>query len=130
MANDPSPDTAIQFVSPKTKIHKFTDTILDKKIIFQIVNLENSIMIYINNIDEPICNNLDLAMCTRFSSTPQTTSLIGAKAESSGSNVAGRLAKKLNKTLYLSLNLEDSRFMVPLVEKRLIQEINQFPGKF
>lgn len=118
----PKMENEIQYVSPRTHVYKFPDMILDKTIVYQAIKMDGSVLIYIND--------LEIAMNLRFSSIPSTTSLLGPSAEHPGSNVANRLSKKLNKTLFLSLNLEDPKRIILLAEKRLVQEINRFPDKF
>ncbi|XP_066259318.1 proteasome assembly chaperone 4-like [Euwallacea similis] len=122
-------EEAIEFIAPKSKVHQFTDIISDKTVLFQIIKLKETIIIYINNIQQPSCNNISMAMNTRFSSNPNTAQLLGSD-EHSASNMASRIAKKINKTVFLSLNLEDTRFIIPLVEKRLNEEVSKILGLF
>lgn len=120
----------IQFVAPKTTTHTFRESILDKKIIFQVVKLQDIVFIYIDDSDQVQLSHLEMAMNSRFADHPLSTTLLGATAENPGSQLASRIAKKSKMTVYLSFNVDDTKFLSSLVEKRLIQEMNQYPEKF
>lgn len=120
----------IKLVPSQIKVHTFFDIIAEKKILYQIVKMQSSILIFVNNQDAITFDNIVLAMTTRFSETPCSTTLLGNLTESVGSNIASRLSKKLEKPVYLSFNLNDDNVLVPLVEKRLLQEIQKSPEYF
>ncbi|KAF7267273.1 proteasome assembly chaperone 4 [Rhynchophorus ferrugineus] len=125
-----STNPKIEFVPPETKLHAFFDVISEKKIIFQVIKMQSSVMIFVNNQDVMNCDNIVMAMKTRFSDTPCSTTLMGNLTELVGNNIASRLSKKLEKPVYLSFNLDDDKVLVPLVEERLFQEIQQSPECF
>lgn len=119
------PDSSIKFVPPRTKVYQFTETIIDQKVLFQIIKLKDSLVIYINDISVPYCNNLTMATTTRISNSPSATLLLGAVVNQGAVGMASRLTKRLNKTVFVSLNIEDTRFTTPLVEKKLGEEISK-----
>lgn len=94
------------------------------------VKIQDSLLVFVNDKDQMDCNNLALAMLSRFSDVPSCTTLMGNIMEQCGSNIARRLSKKLNKAVFLSFNLAEDRLLVPLVEKRLLEEIQRHPENF
>lgn len=123
-------DNSIQYVAPHTKLHKFFASILDKKLQIQVIQLDDTVVIYVNDIQRPCFNYLSLSMMTRFSSNPSSTSLLGHDAAHPGNGIAGRLAKKLKKTVYLSWNWDERSSGNLLLEKRIFEEIAKCPEKF
>jgi len=57
-----------------------------------------------------------------------STVLLGGGDQSN--MLAGRLAKKLNKQVFVSYNVGDDMFTTPLVIERLVEEIKKCPDKF
>ncbi|KAK9884072.1 hypothetical protein WA026_005011 [Henosepilachna vigintioctopunctata] len=112
------------------KVHVFTEEIHDKKIIFQVLKMLDSCMIFINDKEDLKFNDLTLALQSRFEQEPLCTRLIGHTAENTSINLSNKLKKKLNKTVYVSLNIDEDRLLVPAVEKRLNAEIKSNPDNF
>lgn len=123
-------DSSIKFVPSRTKVYQFTETIIDTKVLFQIIKLKDSLVIYINDVSVPYCNNLTMATISRISNSPSATLLLGAVVNQGAVGMASRLTKKLNKTVFVSLNVEDTRFTTPLIEKKLGEEISKLNNLF
>ncbi|KAH1000807.1 hypothetical protein HUJ04_013092 [Dendroctonus ponderosae] len=123
-------DNSIQYVAPKTKLHKFCAVILERKLQTQVIQMDDSVLIYVNDIQRPCFNYLSMSMMTRFSTNPSSTSLLGHDAAHPGNGIAGRLAKKLKKTVYLSWNWDERGSGSLLLEKRIFEEIAKCPEKF
>lgn len=127
----PSKCLKIQFKEPSFKLHTFTTEILDKKVLFQVIRLVDSLMIFINLMDKMVLSDLSLGMFnTRRMEEPVGTRIIGDFVEDSSKNMALKIARKLGKSVYISLNVSNDRLMLPAVEKRLCEEIKNKPDKF
>eukprot|EP00071_Canis_lupus_P015480 XP_005640213.1 proteasome assembly chaperone 4 [Canis lupus familiaris] len=79
----------------------------------------------------PHLRNLAVAMCNRYDSIPVSTSLLGDTSDTTSTGLAQRLARKTNKQVFVSYNLQntDSNFAL-LVENRIKEEMDAFPEKF
>ncbi|XP_040859236.1 proteasome assembly chaperone 4-like [Ochotona curzoniae] len=75
--------------------------------------------------------NLAVAMCSRYDSIPVSTHLLGDASDTSSTGLAQRLARKTNKQVFVSYNLQntDSNFAL-LMENRIMEEMEAFPEKF
>lgn len=119
-----------EFVESSFAIHTFSDEIHDRKVLFQVVKMVDSCFIFINNQDDLQLVDLSLALQSRFGPESLSTSLIGYSSDNTSINFTKRLNKKLKKTLYVSLNVEGDRLLLPAVEKRLYEEIKSNADKF
>ncbi|KAJ8931171.1 hypothetical protein NQ314_015946 [Rhamnusium bicolor] len=120
----------VEYTATRFNVHKFMEEITEKKIIFQVIKMLDSLFIYINDKDQPYFNDLSLAMKNRYDNSAIGTSLIGNFTEDISKTVACRISKKVNKSVYLSYNIEQDRLLIPLIEKRLYEEIKTNPNKF
>lgn len=123
-------DKSVQYVPSNFEIHSFKAEILEKKIVYQVIKMENSLLIYINDLENSQFMDLSLAMNNRYENEAIGTRLIGDFTEEISKNIACRIAKKLQKVVYISYNLGQERFSTPLIEKRLYEEIKNNPDKF
>lgn len=119
----------VEYLPPLFNVHNFTRGILDKKIVIQVIQMVDSILIYINEEDDMVLKDLSLAMVNRFSTSPVTTTLKGEVIGSVSALMASRLTKKLNKTVFLSCNMDNER-EIQLVEKELKRIIEVNPNVF
>ncbi|KAF2905367.1 hypothetical protein ILUMI_00816 [Ignelater luminosus] len=125
-----SNNTPVAFKPSTFKLHVFTAEIVDRKIIFQVIKMLESVFISINYSNGLYFNDLSLAMLNRYDKVPMTTQLLGDFSESSSKNMAMRVSKKLGKNVYVSCNIDNDRMSLPFVEKRLYEEIKNDPKKF
>lgn len=123
-------DTTIEYTVSKFGIHNFKDQILEKKLIFQIIKMQDSLIIYVNDKDTNNFSDLSLAMNNRHDNTPIATKLIGNEPEDFSKSVACRFSKRTGKVIYFSCNVILDRTLVPLLEKRIIEEMKAHPDKF
>lgn len=134
-------------LSPNSKTSdKFTTPI--KSIYFHSIKYDgNCLYLWIGDSNCKL-ENLSCAMQTNYSSNPLSTELIQVNSEqTTGSNpssdLATKLSKRLNKQVFVSLNvplesaefnqfndLEGSLSAQQLVERRLFEEIKANPDKF
>lgn len=120
----------VEFVKSQFVIHKFTEEITEKKIIFQVIKMLDSLFIYINDKDQLQFYDLSLAMVNRYDSSAAGTTLLGNFSEDISKNIACRISKNVNKAVYLSCNVHPDRLLIPLIEKRLYEEIKLNPDNF
>lgn len=92
--------------------------------------MQDSLFIYINEKDHDQFSDLSLAMKNRFDDSPIGTNLIGKSVEDFSKNMACKLSKRTNKAVYLSCNFEQSRVLIPHVEKAISDEIKNKPECF
>lgn len=120
-----------KFIEPSFKLHTFSTEAVDKKVLFQVIKMVDSLIIFINLADTMVLYDLSLGMFnTRTMEQPIATKIMGDFAEDTSKNMALKFAKKLGKTVYISLNIDNDRLMLPSVEKRLCEEIKNKPDKF
>lgn len=127
---DTSNSCEVEFVKSQFIVHKFMEEIAEKKIIFQVIKMIDSVFIYINDKDRLQFCDLSFAMINRYENSPTGTTLLGNSSEDISKNVTCRLSKKIKKAVYLSCNVEPDRLLIPLIEKRLYEEIKTNPDKF
>lgn len=121
----------IRYTSPTFQLHTFTLNSSEKTIVFQVIKMVESVMIFINFIDNLILSDLSLGMFnTRTTQVPISTRIIGDFTEEYSKNLATKFAKKLRKSVYISCNLVADRLIVLDIERRLCEEIRNKPDKF
>nr|CAH7763805.1 unnamed protein product [Callosobruchus chinensis] len=103
---------------------------MERKVIFQVLKMDGSLLIYINNKEQNYFGDLCLAMMNRYEDAPVSTKLIGSSPEDFTKQISSRLTRKIGKSVFLSCNLEPDRIFIPLVEKRLHDEIKNNPTAF
>ncbi|XP_061184476.1 proteasome assembly chaperone 4-like [Saccostrea echinata] len=114
-------------IDPQLKYHVFSDKIMEKVVHFQVLKLKESFYIWICTSNK--LGNLAVAMQTKFSSIPSGAVLLGP-ADSHCFTIAQRLAKKTGKQVFVSGSVDYDQLMLPLIEKRIGQELQNFPEKF
>lgn len=121
----------LHFIEPSFKLHTFSTEVLDKKVLFQVIRMLDSLMIFINLKEKMVLYDLSLGMFnTRKMQAPIATKIIGNLVEDTSKNMALKFARKLGKSVYISLNVDNDRLMLPAIEKRLCEEIKNKPDKF
>lgn len=123
-------DTTIEYTVSRFNFHHFKDQILEKKLIFQIIGMQDSLLIYVNDKDDNNFNDLSLAINSRHDNTPIATKLIGNAPEDFSKSIACRFSKRTGKVVYFSCNVTQDRMLIPLIEKRILEEIKAHPDKF
>lgn len=123
-------DTTVEFTVSKFGQHNFKDQILEKKLMFQVIQMKDSLLIYINDKDNITFDDLSLAMNNRHDNTPIATKLVGDAPEDFSNSMVSRLSKRTGKVVYLSCNVPQDKMLIPLIEKRILEELKQHPDKF
>ncbi|KAF5269832.1 hypothetical protein FQR65_LT05878 [Abscondita terminalis] len=91
--------------------------------------MTKSIFICINYTNELLFNDLSFVMLSSNNSL-LGTQIMGDFSEESFKNMGMRLCKKLKKSIFFSCNVNNDRITLPLIEARLVKEINNYPEKF
>jgi len=106
-------------------IHNFSLVYNDRNIQFQVTKLTGQTLIWIGEGSNS--SLATLAAAVPVADCPSTT-LLGGNEQST--RLAGNLAKKLKKQVFMSYNLEDDMLTTPMVLERLIEEIKVHPEMF
>ncbi|KAK9687463.1 Proteasome assembly chaperone 4 [Popillia japonica] len=128
-----SADTAgpsFKFVEPQFKVHAFSTQIEDKTIMYQVLVMKDSLMIFINNKSEMSLKDMSIAMISQHCKDPISSKLFGDFMDESSQALATKVSKKLQKPVYVSYNVENDKFTSVLVERQLFKEIKDNPDKF
>nr|XP_012295706.1 proteasome assembly chaperone 4 isoform X1 [Aotus nancymaae] len=110
-------------------LHNFSARLWEQLVHFHVMRLTDSLFLWVGAT--PHLRNLAVAMCSRYDSIPVSTSLLGDTSDTTSTGLAQRLARKTNKQVFVSYNLQttDSNFAL-LVENRIKEEMEAFPDKF
>lgn len=110
-------------------IHNFSARLCEQLIHFHAMRMKDSLFLWVGAV--PHMRNLAVAMCSRYDSIPVATSLFGDTSDTTTTGLAQRLARKTNKQVFVSCNLQntDSNLAL-LVENRIKEEMEAFPEKF
>ncbi|RZC37994.1 hypothetical protein BDFB_012578 [Asbolus verrucosus] len=93
--------------------------------------MTDSLLIFINDKDNMQLSNMFVSLLSRYDNLPLCTRLLGSFTEEEISKaIACRLSKKLNKTVFVSCNVEEDRTLLVTVEKRIYDEIKGRPEMF
>ena len=111
------------------KSHYFNATVGDQNYIFRILKMNKSVFIYIGSDGNEVLDEIGVAMPMQNNEIVGTTALgplIGCESK----EFSMKLAKKLNKQVYISCNVPVDRMVRPLIEKCLSDEIKAHPEHF
>ncbi|XP_049621048.1 proteasome assembly chaperone 4 [Suncus etruscus] len=110
-------------------LHNFSARLWERPVHFHVMRLTGSLFLWVGAA--PQLRNLAVAVCSRYDSIPVATSLFGDASDTASASLAQRLARKTSKQVFVSYNLPntDSNFAL-LVEGRIKEEMEAFPGKF
>nr|XP_034300422.1 proteasome assembly chaperone 4-like [Crassostrea gigas] len=114
-------------IEPQLKYHVFSDKIMDTVVNFQVLKLKDSFYVWMGSSNK--LGNVTVAMPTKFSSVPSGSVLLGP-SDSHCLTIAQRLAKKTGRQVFVSGTVDYNQLMLPLIEKRIGQELQNFPEKF
>lgn len=126
--------------------HEFLGEVAGTQFKYWVLRMENQLMIHISEANNNHFNDLAVSMPGGQPTTSilggfiiiylRTLSLInshfiGTEIDGNGSErLAGRIAKKLNKQVFISCNVVEDRLASPAIEKRLVEEIQAHPEFF
>lgn len=124
------PKHDIKFTKSKINSYAFSVCIGEKKILYQILQLKDTILIFINEKSDLSFHDLSLAMENKYEPYPISTQLFGNFTNDASKAMAARACKTLNKCVYVSCNLEYDKLTFPYIEKSLYDQMKKCPEKF
>ncbi|XP_046740326.1 proteasome assembly chaperone 4-like [Diprion similis] len=96
----------------------------DIKISCQMIKMKDSYYIWVGDFGDGVMNDLSLALISNYQKVPISTKLLGSAIDSTSNNIAGRLATKLGKPVYVSFNIKTDKLSLPAIEKKLSHEMS------
>ncbi|GLV38691.1 hypothetical protein CBL_05690 [Carabus blaptoides fortunei] len=120
----------IEYCKSNFKLHTFFGELSSDMVMFQVIKMFDSVYIWIGLNNQPTLQDLSMAMYNQHGQVPVSTVLLGDSVEETSKNISTKLCKKLNKVVCVSLNVEDNRFNIESIEKRIQKEIVEFPEYF
>lgn len=120
----------VQYVPSTFKLHVFSMEFSEKKIIFQVIKMVDSFILFINYEDNLTLSDLSLGMFNNKCLTAIGTRIIGNFIDESSNIMAIKFAKRLKKVVYISCNVTLDRLLLPIIEKRICDELQINPDKF
>ena len=104
---------------------------MNNKVLFLVYQMKESLVVWIGCQNDPSLKELSLAMSTNYEKTPTPIKLFGSVSSITSQALAVRLSKKLKKQVFVSCNVpEEDQAFLTCVEKRLVEEIHNFPACF
>ena len=119
-------DSPVIHIKPTINIHTFHEKILDVDIYFQVVQLKDSLFLWLGKSKR--FGDLSVAM-TMTGKTPSSSVLIG-HSDSHTVLIAQRLSKSTGKQVFVSGDLNFDSLEIPLVDQRIAEEMKTQPDKF
>lgn len=113
----------LEMAESNLKTHSFTEKIGTILVSFSVLKLKDSLFVWVGSSDEPKLMNMCVAMKSSYESLPLTSQILGPHSDDLSSGLASQLSRRLNKPVFVSVNLQIDRFLFPEVTKRLKEEI-------
>lgn len=134
-------DEEIQFISTNLDNHYFQTSVSEKLYNFRILQLKDSLFIYIGENDNEDFDEMAMAMPMTEPTTPTNsssisknnilgTTIFGPQLGYGSQDLAKQIAKRLNKQIFFSCNVMSDQMTKLALIKRLIEEIDNVPEKF
>jgi len=113
------------------EIHQFSGQVLDRQVCYQVLKMEESLVIWIGMANDPTFRELSVAMKTEYDNSPTAVKLIGDVCSLISSTMAVHLSKRCQKQVFISFNIpETNQEMIKKIEERLMEEIVMVPESF
>lgn len=120
-------ETELKFLTPTLNLHLFKDKIMDTEVYFQVLKLTDSFYLWVGKSNS--FGDLSVAMAVIGKNT-SSTNLIG-NSESHSMVLAERLCKKTGKQVFVGGDFKTfDQLLIPLLEKRIVEEMQTNPDKF
>ncbi|XP_076449618.1 proteasome assembly chaperone 4-like [Babylonia areolata] len=115
--------------APQISVHNFSDMILGNQMFFHVIKLSESFHICIGS--SPVLKNMAVAMQTKYDKgTASGSILFGDTSDPVSLNMAQKLAKRTGKQVFVSCSVPYDQNQLPLIEKRISEEITSHPDCF
>ncbi|KAK6635608.1 hypothetical protein RUM44_000862 [Polyplax serrata] len=125
-----SEEVTIEHIEPNIKIHAFAASVAENVVRFEVMKFKDSVLIWIGQKQNRCFKDLSLALLSNKVKDPLCTKIMGQPTDLTSNNLACKLSKKLGKPVYVSFNLVDDRLTVPVVNSRIIEEMQKNPQCF
>ena len=116
----------IKYVEPTIIAHSFHVKIMDTDVYFQVIKLQDSFHLWIGKSKQ----FGDLSVAMTMAGNPSTSSVMIGHSDSYTVLMAQRLSKSTGKQVFVSGDLTFDRLTIPLIEKRVAEEMKIHPDKF
>mmetsp|Transcript_47732 Transcript_47732/g.91236 ORF Transcript_47732/g.91236 Transcript_47732/m.91236 type:complete len:139 (+) Transcript_47732:168-584(+) len=114
-------DGAGTTVAPTLQLQQWTDTSTDTPLHFQVLHLEDQLLVWIGAGHNASLDNLHMALQTRQEKLPSTTTLFGDRGVNGDSSaLAQRLAMRSGKAVALSCSLPPGAPLLQVVAEKCL----------
>ncbi|XP_053692221.1 proteasome assembly chaperone 4 [Sabethes cyaneus] len=103
--------------------HLCSVEVCDNSYNVRVLKMNNSVFIYIGENNAENFDELAMAMPMSADSEILTTSILGSLVGCGSEELAQKLARKLKKQVYVSVNVPNDRIIRPAIERKLFEEI-------
>lgn len=116
--NNNNDDNVNQTMNNKLKVHSFSCDELGSEFSCQIIEMVDSLYIWVGDVKAQNMNNLVTAMQSRYdTNAPLTTTIINGPLDTTAEEFSSRLNLRAKKPIFLSYNVECNDEKSLLVEK-------------
>ncbi|KAG8283705.1 proteasome assembly chaperone 4-like [Homalodisca vitripennis] len=126
----PMETAQIEFTDSRFTTHSFSEKVGSTGVLFKVLKMKDSLFVWIGSSQEPKLVNMCVAMKNPYESLPLTTQVLGSRTDEMSPGLASQLTRRLNKPVFVGVNVELDRFLFPEVTKRLNEEIKKHPECF
>ncbi|CRK99900.1 CLUMA_CG013203, isoform A [Clunio marinus] len=110
--------------------HSFSGDVSGQSFKYRVLKMHDSLFIYIGKKDEELLSGLGLGFPSRTSDQESVSmSIINTEAPESV-DLAKNISQRLKKPVFVSCNTLLDRISRPVIEKRLLDELNNHPDRF
>ncbi|KAG4077016.1 hypothetical protein HA402_016003 [Bradysia odoriphaga] len=111
------------------KDHLFNANISEVTYKYRILRMKDSIFIYVGQADNEVFTEMAVAM-PMTNSEVVSTRILGVDVGCESQEMAKTFAKKLNKQVFFSCNVDSDKMIRPMLAKYLSDEIKRCPEVF
>ena len=116
----------VKYVEPTIRLHTFHEKIMDTDVYFQVIKLQDSFHLWIGKSR----HFGDLSVAMTMTGKPATSSVLIGHSDSYTVLIAQRLSRSTGKQVLVSGDLNFDSLDIPLIEKRIAEEMKAHPEKF
>lgn len=120
-------DATIEKVDSRWKTHYFTAEISESIFSFRVLKMNQSVMIYIGQIENESLD--ELAMAVPVEDFVSTT-IIGSAHGCDSQELAQQFARRLKKQIFISCNIPSNNLTRVMLVKRIAEEMKNVPDAF
>lgn len=111
--------------------HMFTGEIAGQTIVYRILKMKDSLLIYIGKKDEESLESLAFGFINQQNQQITSSTILGSSENDNSKSLADKLSQRLKKPCFVSFNVTADFFTSrSLIEQRLLEEVNVNPDWF